>query len=247
MKKRGALLLFLVLFSLILIQAAYPIYEESVYSGTVKDGQVVEISGKNFEFRVDSVSSKAIVSIDSSGFIIKNSECRIKDNFDVCLKNISFSHRDMASYIDIYQAEVEIYLIKSNVDVKHSIDRSSILIDEEATAELSVENTADIVTKDFIATVQIPNSIMVIDYEGCKKSIDSMVFKEDIHPKQIKKCTYKVKGLFGDEFELAANASYFDGVETVSADSDPVSVKVYNHSLKISSELKKSKFDIDES
>ncbi len=247
MKKRGILLLLFAVFSVIFIPQSYPIYEESVYSGTVKDGQVVEVSGKNFEFRVDSVSSKAIVSIDSSGFIIKSNECRIKDNFDVCVKNISFSHRDLTSYIDIYQAEVEIYRIKSNVDVTHTIDKSSILIDEEAAVELSVENTADIAAKDFTAAVQIPNSIMVTDYEGCKKSFDSITFREDIHPKQVKKCTYKIKGLFGDEFELTADASYFDGVETVSADPDPLSVKVYNHSLKISSELKKSKFDIDES
>lgn len=247
MKKKGILLLLFAVFSIAFIPESYPIYEESVYSGTVKDGQVVEISGKNFEFRVDSVSSKAIVSIDSSGIIIKSKECRIKDNFDVCIKNISFSHRDMTSYIDIYQAEVEIYWIKSNVDVAHTIDKSSILIDEEATAEFSVENTADIVAKDFTATIHVPGSILVTESDGCEKSSASIVFKEDIHPRQIKKCTYKIKGVSGDEFELTADASYFDGLETVSADSDPVSVKVYNHSLKISSELKKSKLDIDES
>ena len=247
MKKKGILLLLFALFSITFIPESYPIYEESVYSGTVKDGQVVEISGKNFEFRVDSVSSKAMVSIDSSGIIIKSNECRIKDNFDVCIKNISFSHRDFAAYIDIYQAEVEIYLVKSNVDVAHTIDKSGILIDEEATAEFSVENTADIVAKDFTATIPVPGSILVTETDGCEKSFASIVFKEDIHPKQIKKCTYKVKGVSGDEFELTADASYFDGVETVSLDLDPVSVKVYNHSLKISSELKKSKFDIDES
>ena len=247
MKKRGILLLLFAVFSITFIPESYPIYEESVYSGTVKDGHVVEISGKNFEFRVDSVSSKAIVSIDSSGIIIKSKECRIKDNFDVCIKNISFSHRNMTSYIDLYQVEVEIYRIKSNVDVAHTIDKSSILIDEEATAELSVENTADITAKDFTATIPIPSPILVTETDGCEKSFTSIVFKEDIHPRQIKKCTYKIKGISGDEFELTADASYFDGIETVSADSDPVSVKVYNHSLKISSELKRSKFDIDES
>ncbi len=245
MKKRGILLFAVFLF--ILVTSAYSIYEESVYSGTVKDGQVVEISGKNFEFRVDSASSKAIVSIDSSGIIIESNECRIKDTFDICVKNISFSNRNLTSYIDVYQAEVEIYRIKSKVDVAHTIDKSSILIDEEAAAELSVENTADIVAKDFTATILVPGSILVTEVDGCEKSFAGIMFKEDIHPKQVKKCTYKIKGLFGDEFELTADASYFDGVETVSADSDSVSVKVYNYSLKINSELKRSKFDIDES
>src|SRR3989338_8259964 len=246
MKKIGALFLFLGLFSFILIQTAYPIYEESVYSGTVKDKEILKISNRDFQFRIDSASSKVVVDIDSSGMIIENGECRIKNNFDVCVKNISFSHKNLTTYLDIYQAEVEVYLIKSNVDVTHTIDKSSILIDEEATAELSVENTADIIAKDFIATIPVPDSILVTEIDGCAKSFSNIVFKEDIHPKQIKKCTYKVKGISGDEFELTADASYFNGVETVSADPDPVSVKVYNYSLKISSELNKS-IRIDES
>jgi len=246
MKKRGTLLLFLALFSFILIQTTYPIYEESVYSGTVEDKETIEISDRNFQFRIDSASSKVVVDIDSSGLIIENGECRIKDNFDVCIKNISFSYKNLTTYLDVYQAEVEIYRIKSNVDVTHTIDKSNILIDEEATAELSVENTADIVAKDFTATIPIPSSISIIEADGCKKSFGSIVFEGDIHPKQIKKCIYKVKGVSGYEFELTADADYFNGVETVSADSAPVSVKVYNYSLKISSELNKS-IEIDES
>ena len=244
MKKKGILLFAVFLF---VLRTSYAIYEESVYSGTVKHGEIIEISDRNFQFRVDSASSKVVVDIGSSGMIVENGECRIKDNFDVCVKNISFSYRNLTTYLDIYQAEVEIYLIKSNVDVTHTIDKSSILIGEEATAEFSVENTADVVAKDFSATIALPDSVAVTQTEGCKKSFDSITFVEDIHPRQVKKCTYNIKGLSGDEFELTADASYFDGVETVSADSDPVSVKVYNHSLKISSELNKSKFNIDES
>src|SRR3989338_6853995 len=246
MKKRGVLILFSVVLSLILIPQALSIYEESVYSGTVKDGDSIEISGKDFEFRIDSVSSKVLVDIDLSGIIIETGECRIKENFDICIKNISFSYKNLTTYKYIYQADVKIYQIKSSVDVTHMIDKSSILIDEEATAELSVENTADVVAKDFTATIPIPNSISVMKTEGCKKSLDGIVFKEDIHPKQIKKCTYKIKGLYGDEFDLKANASYFDGIETVIADSDSIDVKVYNYSLKMSSELNKSRFGIGE-
>ncbi len=244
MKKRGILLSAMFLF--ILMTGSHAIYEESVYSGTVKHGEEIEVSDRNFQFRIDHVSSKVVVDIDSSGIIIENGECRIKNNFDVCVKNISFSHRNLTTYIDVYQAEIKIYQVKSNVEVAHTIDKSSILIDEEATAELSVENTADIAAKDFAATIPIPDSIMVTGYEGCKKSLGSIVFREDIQPKQVKKCTYKVKGLFGDEFYLEAAATYFDGLETVSADSDPLSVKVYNYSLKISSQLNKSRFESGE-
>src|SRR3989338_11306327 len=123
MKKRGSLLFAVFLF---ILTAGYAVYEDSAYSGTVKHGEIIEISDRNFQFRIDSVSNKVVVDIDSSGMIIENGKCRIKDNFDVCVKNISFSHRNLTTYLDVYLAEVEIYQIKSNVDVTHTIDKSSI-------------------------------------------------------------------------------------------------------------------------
>jgi len=121
------------------------------------------------------------------------------------------------------------------------------LIDEETTAELTIENTADIAAEDVKATINIPSSIFVTETEGCKKTFDSVIFNADVNPRQVRKCIYKLKGLTADNFGLTANVTYFDGVEQKSATSDTLNVKIYNHSLKISSELNnKSKFDIRE-
>lgn len=244
LKKRG-ILLFSVIFLSIFIQPVYSIFEESVYTGTVKHGEIIEISNSEFQFRIDFDSSKVVVDVDSSGLIIESGQCRIKNNFDICLKNISFSHRNLTSYLDIYQVDIQVYQIKSSVDITHTIDKSNILIGEEAIVELSVENIADLAAEDFTATILIPNSILVMETEGCKKSLDSIIFKENVQPSQIKKCTYKIKGVSGDEFDLSANASYFNGIETISVDSS-VSVKVYNNSLKISSSMDKDIFEVDD-
>jgi hypothetical protein len=244
--KRGFLLLFLAFLLFTSAEGVYSIYEESVYSGTVKHGEIVEISSQDFQFRIDSESSKVVVEIGLSGIIIGNKQCRIKGNFDVCIKNISFSHRNLTTYADIFQTEVEVFKIKSRLGITHIIDKNRILIGDEAIAEISVENTADIVAEDFSAKIAFPSSVQATTKGGCTISSGGISFKENIHPKQIKKCTYKIKGVSGDEFDLAVNATYFDGIEIVEADIDPINFKVYNRSLKISSDMNKSRLGFDE-
>ncbi len=246
MKKRGLLAAFSIFLMLVLIPNVFSIYKESVYSGTVNDRDILNISGTSFEFRIDSVSNKLYVAVDASALIIPGRECKIKGSFDICIGNISFSHRNYTDYIDIYKAVVSIYLIKSKVDIKHTIGISNLLIDEETTAELAIENTADIAAKDVTAAIAIPSHIMVTSAEGCKKSFETVIFKEDVFPRQIRKCIYKIRGLSGGSFELAANVTYFDGIEQVNAASTAVSGKVYNQSLKISQQFNKSRIDMGE-
>ena len=70
MKKRGTLTIFSIIFLIILMPNVFSIYEELIYSETVNDRDVVNISGHIFEFRIDSVSNKVLVEIDVSGVII---------------------------------------------------------------------------------------------------------------------------------------------------------------------------------
>jgi hypothetical protein len=136
--------------------------------------------------------------------------------------------------------------IKSKISITNTIGQNNILIGEETTAEMAVENTADVAAEDVTATINIPDSVLITDVGGCKKTLDKIVFREDVHPTQIRRCTYKVKGLAADNFELKANITYFNGIEQVSATSSTISGKVYPASLKISPKLDKSKFDIQE-
>lgn len=246
MKKRGAFSIFSIILLLILMPNAYSIYEELIYSGTVEDKDTVNISNSLFEFRIDSVSSKVYVEIDVSAVIIANGECKIKGNLNICIKNVSFSYRNYTAWYDVYQATVDVYHIKSTIDATQTIGQNNLLIDEQTTAELAIENTADVVAEDVTATIKIPASILVTEVEGCKKTHDSIIFNADVYPMQIRKCTYKIQGLTGADFELTANITYFDGIEEKSATSNSIIGKVYNNSLSISSKLNKTSFDIQE-
>jgi hypothetical protein len=243
MKKKGAFLISII-FLLALMPSAFSIYKEPIYSETVEDRDTVNISNTLFEFRIDPVSSKVFIEIDVSAVIIASGECKTKGNFDICIGNVSFSYRNVTEWRDVYKATVDVYQIKSTLDITNTIEQNNLLIDEETTAELAVENTADVVAKDVTAAITIPSSVLVTDIEGCKKTLETIVFKEDIYPGQIRRCTYKIEALDPDNFELKANVTYFDGVETINIASDAVDVKIYNQSLQIKSKQNKSKFNI---
>jgi len=164
MKRRGVLILIL----LALIPQVFSIYEELAYSGTVQDGESVEIAGVDFEFKVDSVSSKVFIKIDTSGIIINSGECDIKNNFDICVRSVSFSYRNYTTYFDVYQAKIDVYQIKSTLDVTNSIKKNNILIDEETSVEFSFENAADIAAENVLATIDIPSNLLITNVEGCE-------------------------------------------------------------------------------
>jgi len=242
MEKRGIFSVLSMVLLLTLIPSAVSIFEELVFSDTVEDQDVVEIAGKTFKFRIDSQSNKVVVDIDTSGVIIASGECKIKGNFDICINDINFSYRDYEVYYDVYKAIVKVYQIKSKLDITNSIEKDSILIGEQTTVTLTMENTADTAAEGVTATIDIPSSLLITDVEGCKKILNSVVFEDNVFP-GIRECKYKVQGLTADDFQLTANIGYFDGVNDINTTAS-VTGKVYNQSLKITYTSNKTKFDI---
>ena len=243
MKKRGILLFFTLV--LVLIPEAYSIYGDLIYSGTVDDRDSVNITGKAFYFRIDR-SGIASIDVDTSGVIVKNGECRTKNGYDICIKNISFSYRNYEQWYDVYKALVEIYQIKSKLEITQTIQNSKLLIDQETSAEISFENTADVIATDVIGTVKLPYNLAVSDFDGCKYTSDTVLFSSDVGPRSTRKCVYKVMGMSSGNFDLKANVTYFDGTAKVSASSNLVSGKVYNDSLSINYQIDKNKIKINE-
>ena len=245
MGKRG-IFLFCIFVLLILVPNAFSIYEELLFSDIVEDRDALNISGKEFRFMIDSQSKKVIIEIDVSGIIVDNGDCKIKDNLHICINNVSFSYRNYDPWYDVYKAEVKVYQIKAKLDVMHTIEKENILIDEETTATLAFENTADVPAENVTATLPIPKNLEIVEIEGCKKTLDSISFNGNVNPTQVRTCSYKVRGAYAGDYELKANISYFDGVDNKNTVSGALKGKVYNYSLVISNGINKSTFDIGE-
>jgi hypothetical protein len=245
MKKRLIFLLFGVI-ALIIIPSVISIYEELIYSETVEDGDAVTIDGKEFGFKIDSKSNKVFIEIDVSGVIVEGGSCTIKDKYDICISNINFSYRNYDPWYDVYKADVDVYKIKPKLEILNTLEKTDLLINEEVGVSLTIENTADVVAENIATTVKIPKSIEVADVVGCSKTEEGVRFDVSVFPRQTRICTYKIRGIFGGDYEIETVANYFDGTENISLEADDLEIKVYNYSLNIISKLNKSVFDVGE-
>lgn len=244
MGKRGSIHALAIVFFIFFAPGAFSIYSESVFSDTVEDGETAEIEGITFRFIVEHVSSKVYVVFGSSSVIVPSGECKVKDSYNICVSNISFSRKDLVKYREVYQAIVAISQIKAKLETSHTIAKQNLLLGEETTAQLDIENTADITSKGVVATIDIPENLLIKEANGCNKLPGKVFFSGDITPHLKKTCTYTIIGSKAGDFELAPKITFFDGVGTKNAESSAVAGKVYNHSLKISMPLNQTSYEI---
>lgn len=240
MRKRGFLLIFVFL---ILVKSSFSLTQENVFSGTVFHRDIIEIEGVEFDFKV--IKGYIAVDIGVSGLIIQNGDCDIKNNFNVCVKNVTFAYRNSTTWEEIYKALVDVYIIKSSLTVTEIMEKSNILIGEKIDVTLSLENTADIPAVNIVFSDQFPNEIQASDPVGCTLSFNKITFKGQVNPNQIKTCTYKLKGLEPISYDSGYVGSYFDGVNTVNLTSDK-SITVLNYSLSTNISLDKEIISIGE-
>ena len=238
MKKRGFLILFVFL---IAVKISFSLEQDLVFSGTVYKGDVKQIEGKEFAFIV--IKDYVSVDIDVMGVTIKNGECKLRDNFNVCVSNVSWAYRNSTTWEDIYKALVNIYAVKSDLTLTQNIAKTELLVDEEADVKLSLENTADIPAENVLLTQIYPAEILVSDAEGCSLYFNTITFKGQVNPRQIRTCEYKIKGLKPVTQDILAEASYFDGLETKNI-TDTQTITVLNFSLEVDIARNKEKVTV---
>lgn len=236
MKKRGFLILFVFL---IIIKTSFSLSQDLVFSDTVYNKDVKDIEGKEFKFRV--IKDLVSVDIDVTGVIIGGGGCKIKDNFNICISNISFAYRNSTTWENIYKALVKIYTIKSDLTLTKNIAKTELLVNEEVEVVLSLENTADRPAENVILTESYPNEFFISNMEGCSLNFNKITFQGQVSPRQIRTCTYKVKGIKPVTYTSVVEASYFDGSEIKILEDSQI-IKVLNYSLK--AEITKDKDDI---
>jgi len=215
--------------------------EDLVFSGTVSSKETKEIEGKEFYFIV--TENLASVSIDVSGIIIKNGDCKTKDDFRVCITNISFAYRNSTTWEYIYKALVKVYLVKSELEVTKSAAKTEILVGEETDAELKIENSGEAFAENVVLNEEYPVEFLVSNAEGCFAVFNKITFKGQVAPKQTRICKYKLKGLSPVIYDSKAEGSYFNGVETKNLTAAKT-ITVSNYSLKASMIMDKKNITI---
>ena len=240
LKKR----LFTIVF-LLLLPSVLSLTEESLYSGTIKDGEKVNAGNFEFDFKVASEGG-VFIRYNGKGIIIMEGDCKYKDNLHFCVGDISWAYRNVELWKDIYQAEVDIWVLKGELEITKTIEKTKLLIDDTSQIETLLQNTGSEAIQNVVFKDDYPDSIRITNIEGCSfnKKSNSVEWEGDLAPQVKKSCSYTLSGLQAVKHDSKAEASYFDGVTVQNAYSDEVEIEVQNYSLQTETSLSKDRVGI---
>src|SRR3989338_9550973 len=84
------------------------------FSGTITTGKDIKINNDIFKFTYDTQSDKAFVQTPDTNLIIANGNCKGNDYYWVCISSANFSHKNMTTFVDYYEMNVEVNGLKNS-------------------------------------------------------------------------------------------------------------------------------------
>ena len=230
---------------LLFLPSALSLTEESLYSGIIRDGQTVTADNFEFHFQV-APEGGVLIEYNGKRTIVMESGCKIKDNLNFCVGNISFAYRNVTAWKDIYETTAEISAMKGELGITKIIEKTTLMIGETGEVELSFGNTGSKEIQNVVFKDSYPVSIGVSDVVGCSfnREDNSVEWKGDMKIGVTKTCSYTLEGLSAVEYDSKAGASYFDGLTAQNDDSGEVEITVQNYSLQVEYNLTKSRLEI---
>ena len=222
--KKGCIVLLIALLLLVPIISA----ETKIFSGTVTGTSRLNISSQIFEFRI--LESAALVSIGSTGSIVREGDCEIDKGYKACIDSIKFSYKNLSTYEYVYEAAATIYESKPSIKLLKTFSSDELLVGEEASAELTIKNEGSIGADGLAVIESYPAEIQVFDVSTCKSGSNAIQYNGKIGAGQDIICKYKIRALSPITYKSAANASY-SGASGSGSATYSYEIKVLNYSL----------------
>src|SRR3989344_6654673 len=92
-----------IVFLMLVISAAA---DESLFSGTVRDGEIITAGNLSIELTVAGEGA-AYLKYDSQALLIPEGECRSKGNIDFCIGAITYVSRNVTTYEELYETTLD--------------------------------------------------------------------------------------------------------------------------------------------
>lgn len=230
---------------LLFLPSTLSLTEESLYSGIIRDGQTITTDNFKFYFQV-APEGGVLIEYNGKRTIVMESGCKIKDNLNFCVGNISFAYRNVTAWKDIYETTAEISAMKGELGITKTIEKTTLMIGETSEVELSFGNIGSKEIQNVVFKDSYPVSIGVAAVEGCSfnREDNSVEWRGDMKIGVTKTCSYTLEGLSAVEYDSKAGASYFDGLTVQNDYSDEIEITVQNYSLQVEYNLTKSRLEI---
>ncbi len=244
-KKRA--LFFAVFLMFLIVPSAYSLTTKSIFSGTQADGTTATASnGIPLTFRV--MYDLRIVDIDygTGSVSLGEDSCKEKDDYKFCVVGtLQFSHLDPETKAHVYKAAITIEHTITTVTLARNIEKTTIPIDDSANVKATIKNTGDTTAANINFEDSFSEAFLVSGVSGCVVSGNKVSWNGSLDINQQQVCEYKIKALKPVNFKSKATASYFNGIETKTAE-DSQAILVPNYLFKVSAALNASAINIGE-
>lgn len=231
---------------LISASQARAISEDLVYSGTVRDGQRITEKGYELIFRVIPEAG-VFLTYNNRSTILKAGECKYENSLHMCIGgNITWAYRNLTVWKDIYQAEANIWALKADLSLTTIFDETNLYIGDQVKAEMYIQNTGSRQIENLLVKGNFPAFLALSDVRGCILSNNTLKWEGSLAPHVREGCTYTVTAQSYGSHSSVASATYFDGISTATASSEPLQIKVKNYSIQLQSIINNTKPEIGE-
>ena len=206
--------------------------ETKIYSDNVITDTDKVIEGGIFKFRYDEYANKVFVQTPTTNLIVDNGACKSNAVFKVCINKANFSHRNITTYQNYYEVNVDIYKLTGSLTAVSKFTLTELLPNEETDFTITITNPTDFEITN-IKFSQGFSPFYLREVKGCSLNGDSLEWQGSFKPKYDKICSAKISADKEGTYTLAGNLSYFNSYETEKKTTDSITIIVMPRQLKI--------------
>jgi hypothetical protein len=197
-----------------------------VFEGYIFSGQSITVDDKPFIISFnEGPRHPANIQLNYYGsyFFVPEGSCKTIVNIEFCFGNSIFD-----TDFDKFKANISAYKVVPEITISRAIDKSTLVIGEEAEISVNVTNGIGIPARNF----ELVDSFAADEFElgivggDCSKEGNNAVYRGILSENKGISCHYDIKALKEVERSAKAKVSYFDGVETKYVFSSPIDFDV---------------------
>ncbi|HLD33350.1 MAG TPA: hypothetical protein VJB66_01400 [Candidatus Nanoarchaeia archaeon] len=216
---------------------------ESLFTGTVKDGEIVTAGNLSIELTVAGEGA-AYLKYDSQALLIPEGECRSKGNIDFCIGAITYVSRNVTTYEELYETTLDVTHLEA-LELNKTTEKTDIYTDESTGVSIVFKNTGKTDLVDIQYNDTYPANFLIKDVQGCSfnKAANTVQWFGTMTQNARFRCSYTLMGMKPISYKSNAAAFYNDGMFTNTV-SYETKLNIKNYSLQVTPKFNKTTVSI---
>ncbi|MCX6710409.1 MAG: hypothetical protein NTV63_05690 [Candidatus Woesearchaeota archaeon] len=212
----------ILIFSAIILASLsfFAVGETAIASRSFYSGDTFTSANIAFQINLGSWLDRVIISSGKDFLNIQNNTCAVLNSTKFCLRDIVLD-----STTRKYKANLEIYSVNAEIKIRRTISKSELLIGEEASIGVKIENKGGWSATKVLFIDEIPKEFEIRTTNGTSLKGNIIIWEGILNNATSESFSYMIRAVEKGESSFRANLSYFDGMNERAVLSELISVK----------------------